>query len=257
MNKKKLVIPALIILVLSGLFAVANTYHWFGMNRNNTADLPAAKEELRKVFARFSDPASIIHIRGTIRLFDRENNDALKEQISFSYSKQGQQFSSRVGYVQTFVADSLAIQLDTVNKYIILSRVDKGSELLTAQTALPFEKFMQDTSAFKIEAVVAQNNKERSLAIKSELSPEIKMTTIFYDPVTYTIKRAEIEWWKEPLVYKNEEDFKRTWLTVLEYTYPLSGGASVSEKIRKIIIQKDGKIEPGPAYRDYQVQSSF
>jgi len=257
MNKKKLIIPAVIILVMSGLFATANNYHWFGINTGSPADLPGAKEELRKLYAKYSDPAASFNINGTIRLFDKENDDKLKEQMPFGYSKQGLQFYMRIGSQQTFFTDSLLLQLDTTNKYMIISAVNKESVPVPPSGVLPFEKFMQDTSIFKIEAVVSEKNKERALTIKSELNPEIKVSTIYYDPVTYTIRRAEIEWWKEATVYNNEDGRKKIWLTVIEYSYPASPVLPVTERIKKIIVQKNGKIEPVPAFSDYQVQSSF
>jgi hypothetical protein len=260
MNKKKILIPLAVLLILSGLVAIAGNYHWFGLNIVNktTADLPDAKEELKKLYTVYSNPDSAMHIEGTIRLFDRENEDAFKEEAKFSYSRKGKQLFSELGPIQSVMADSIIVQLDTANKYILVSKIDGAAELPAQAAGLPFEKFMQDTSAFKIEAAVSEKGKERALTIKSELNPEIKSSTLYYDPATYRISHAEIEWWKEAIVYKDEDSQKKTWLSVIRYTYPLSSGKSAAEEIKKIIvINKEGKAEPAKAYNDYSIRSSF
>lgn len=255
--KRKLIISIVIVLMMSGLFAMAGNYHWFGFNAGSPADLPAAKDELRKLYAKYSDPAASFTINGTIRLFDKENDNALKEQMPFGYSKQGTQFYMQMGGQQTFFTENMLLQLDTANKYIIVSPVNKDAMPAAESGILPFEKFMHDTSTFKIEASVSEKNKERALSIKSELNPEVRVSTIYYDPTTYTIKRAEIEWWKEAMVLNTDEDKKKIWVTVLEYNYPAQAVMPVQERIKKIIVQKNGQVEPTPAYSDYQVQSSY
>ena len=258
MNKKKIILTASVLLSVTALLAIANNFHWLGLNNgNNKEDLPDAKGELRKLYALYGKPDTSFYIKGMIRLYDHENKDALKEQTSFSYLKKRMQLYNQLGYLQTFMADSLIVQLDTINKYIMVSKVDIPSIQLQGQTGFPFEKFMQDTSAFNIKATVLEKNKERALLIKNELTPEIKSTIIYYDPVTYKITKAEIEWWKEAMVPGNDEAEKKTWLTVMEYTYPASPGISVAEKIKRIIVLKNGTAEAMPEYKDYQVHVSF
>jgi hypothetical protein len=116
---------------------------------------------------------------------------------------------------------------------------------------------MQDTSTFKIEATLTEKNNKRILTIKSDLNPEIKLSAIYYDPVTYKINKVEIEWWKETMLNENKDAEKKIWLTVMDYSYPVSPGMPVAEKIKKIITMKDGKAEPTPAYKDYQFQVTF
>jgi hypothetical protein len=258
MNKKKIILTAGVLLLVTGLLAIANNFHWLGLNSSdNKTELPDAKEELRKLYAVYNRPDTSLNIKGVIKLYDRENKDALKEKTPFSYSKKGIQQYSQLGYVQTFINDSLLVQLDTLNKYIIVSKTGAGSIPQSGQTILPFEKFVQDTSTFKIELTVTEKNKERVLTIKSDLNPGIRSSAIYYDPATYKISKAEIEWWKEAMVYENEDTDKKTWLTVMEYSYPVLSEIPVVEKIKKIIIIKDGKVEPAPAYKEYQFQVTF
>ena len=116
---------------------------------------------------------------------------------------------------------------------------------------------MQDTSTFKIDATITEKNKERVMTIKSDLSPEIRSSAIYYDPLTYKIMKIEMEWWKEAMVYGSKDMDKKTWLTVMEYKYPPSPGIFVTEEIKKIVTIKDGKAEPTPAYKDYQFEVAF
>jgi len=253
MNKRKFFIPIAVLLVLSGVFAIANNNHWLTPDHNKN-ELPDAKEELRKLYAIYNKQDTSLTINGIIRLYDRENKDALKEQTPFSYSKKGKRVFNQLGYLQTFFEDSLIVQLDTVNKYIAVSKITEGVQE-SVQNGLPFERFMQDTSTFKITATVSEKNKERALTVISELNPEIKSSVIYYDPVTYKIKKAEIEWWKEAPIYDKEAVSKKIWLTIMEYTYP--AGMSNPESIKEIIVWKDGKPEPAKAYKDYQVHVTF
>lgn len=255
--KKKLIIPVAIVLLMSGLFAVARNYHWFGINERGIADLPGAKDELRKLYSRYGNPAATFTIAGTMRLFDKEDDNKLKEQMSFGYSKQGLQCYMWMGSQQTYMTDKLVLQLDTVHKYIVISPISTDATPLSASGVLPFEKYMEDTSAFKIKAVVSEKNKERSIEIISELDPEVKLSTIYYDPGTYAIRRAEIEWWKEPMIEDSKEGRKKVWLTTIEYNYPASAQVPVAERVKNIVVEKNGKYEPVPRFSDYQVQSSF
>lgn len=260
MKKTKMVIPVVIVLVLSGFFAVANNYHWFGWHTDTGKSiLPDAKDEMRKLYSLYNKQDSSFNIKGIIRLFDRENKNVLKEETPFLYSKQGRQFSSQLGYLQTFLIDSLLIQLDTLNKYIIVSKADDqlGNAPAVAETGLPFEKFMQDTSLFKIEAIVSDSDKQRMLKIKSDLNPEIKALSIFYDPLTYTIKRVETEWWKDGGMYDSKNDGDKTWLTIIDYAYPARVDLSATEKVNKIIVRNDERISPAPAYKDYEIRVTF
>jgi hypothetical protein len=255
MNRRKIFIPIALLLVLSGLFAIANSNKWLTPD-NAKNELPDAKEELQKLYTIYNKQDTSFNINGMIRLYDKENKDVLKEQTSFSYSKKGKNVFNQIGYLRTFFDDSLVVQLDTVNKYIAVSKIVEGRRV-PVQSGLPFEKFMEDTSTFKISATVSEKNKERALTIISELNPEIKSSVIYYDPVTYKIKKAEIEWWKEAMINDQEEANKKIWLTIMEYTYPVSSGTSGPKSIKEIIVWEDGKPKPTKAYEDYQVHVTF
>lgn len=258
MNKKKIILTGGVLLLVTGLLAIANNNHWFGLNSgDDKTKLPDAKEELRKIYTLYSKPDTSFYMKGVIKLYDHENKDALKEQTPFSYLKKGMQLYSQLGYLQTFISDSLVLQFDTVNKYITVSKVDLRSVQPAGQTGLPFEKFMQDSSSFEIEATVMEKNKERALTIKSDLNTDIKSSVIYYDPLTYKIRKAEIEWWKEAMVYGTEDRDKKTWLTVMEYNFPALPGISVTEKIKKIIVLKNGTAEATTTYKDYKVHVNF
>ena len=255
MNRRKVFIPIAMLLVLSGLFAIANNNKWLTPG-NAKDELPDAKEELRKLYTIYSKQDTSFNINGMIRLYDKENKDVLKEQTTFSYSKKGKDVFNQIGYLQTFFDNSLVVQLDTVNKSIAVSKIEEGVQI-PVQSGLPFEKLMDDTSTFKISATVSEKNKERALTVISELNPEIKSSVIYYDPGTYKIKKVEIEWWKEAMINDQEEANKKIWLTIMEYTYPVSLGTSGPKSINEIIVWKDGKANPTKAYEGYQVHVTF
>jgi hypothetical protein len=258
MNKRRFIIPAIVVLVLSGLFAVAGNYHWFGGIKNSSpTNLPDAKEELKKLYLLYNRPDSSFNMEGTIRLFDRENKDAFKEETRFACYKQGKQYYSQLGYLQTFLSDTLVVQLDTVSKYITVSKISSSIRPEAMQTVLPFEKYMEDTSTFKIEATVSEKDNERSLLIKSDLTPGIKSYTVFYDPKTYRVKRIETEWWKQTATNDKEDDKNKSWLTVMEYNYPITSGLPVGERIKKIIVKDHDKIVPGQDYKEYKIRLTF
>jgi hypothetical protein len=253
--KKKLIIPGLALLVTTGLLAMVNSNHWFGSKAPGKNEFPDAKEELSKIYAVYGKADTSFTMKGRIRLFDREQKDSLAEEMPLFYCRQGAAFYGQLGYMQSFFDDGLLVQLDTVNKYIIVSKVEKEAAPV-ASSGFPLEKFMEDTSAFKIQAaVIDEKSTERVMTIKSELTPEIKSTTIFYDPVTYVIKRAKIEWWKDALVAG--EDGNKTWLTVIEYSYPAGRQVPIAEQVKKIITRKNDEVAPAPGYQNYEIRQTY
>ncbi|HET9056046.1 MAG TPA: hypothetical protein VFN30_04275 [Chitinophagaceae bacterium] len=257
-NKKKWFLPFTIAFFLCGAIAVAGKYNIQGaLFGGKKLPLPDAKQELKKIYTLYSNADSSITMEGIIRFYDKEKNDALKEQTGFYFTRNKKNFYSRLDYLQTYCADSLLIQLDTINKFIVVSKINIEVEEGHSQNILPFERFMQDTSSFKITATIKEENDERIITIQSELNPEIKSTSLYYDPVTYKIKRAEVEWWKDPLPGNDKESENKIWLANIEYRYPGISNISVENSIKKIIIINKGQVQVTEAYKDYEVKLSF
>ena len=258
MNKTKIIIPVILLLVLTGFFAIANDQHWFGWNNNTPGKARDGKEELRKLYSRYNQADSSWHINGTIRLYDGEkNNGAQQEETSFNYIKKGLEFYSSFGYTRMISGKDLVIQIDTLNKYIVISKPVAMEDGAVKQTAFPFEKFMNEKSDFKIEASVSEHNDERTLVLNNELTPEIKYCSIVYDTANYQIRRCEIAWWKDALPGTDAEAAKKVWLTRIEYHYLPPVDLSTKDKIDEVITVKNNQIIPVGIYKDYQVEKTF
>jgi hypothetical protein len=244
------------ILLVSGAVALAGNFKWLG-NRDANDELPDSREELKRLYAVYSKPDSSFAMKGVIRLHDTENKNALTEETPFQYVKVGSACYSQLGYLQTFCADSFFLQLDTLNKQILLSKFDSRLLSDVNQSLFPFEKYMNDTSSsYLVKIVAGRKGKDRSLTVTNDAIPEIKQSVVFYDPVTYRINRVEIEWWKDATAGLSEDDQNRTWFTSIDYQH-MPATMSPASKIYSIITVKNGRIELAPAFRDYEVQSTF
>lgn len=254
MKKRKIIIALIGMLFLTGLYALARNYRWIG---SGVDELPDARQEIEKIYSLYNKQDTSFTIRGVIRLLDSEKDNAVKEVTPFVYTKHQAQYYSSLGYVQTLCANGMGIQLDTVNRYIVVSRVDPSLLDNSQNSLLPFTQFMQDTATYKTTIAAVQKGREYAITITSEASPDIKKATIFYHPATYRIIKSEIEWWKSATAGLNENEQDQTWVTRIEYEHTTATGETAAERINKIVVSMNGKIEPAPAYRGYEFQSAF
>ena len=117
----------LIILVCIGLFAAAKAYLDHNKIGGDTNIHLSAEEEYKKITATFFDKNTNQHIEGEITLYDGENTSKEKEKSSFVFINYGQTFYSRLGYLQTFSNGNFVVQLDTVNKYLVILKAKDSS----------------------------------------------------------------------------------------------------------------------------------
>lgn len=236
----------LIVFVLSGFFAIGKSNNWW--RRFDTTNSIDATEEFRKLYMRFSSP---IHISGTIHVFDREENDKLVEETSFEYVADRSASYTRLDCLQTLFDGNLVVQIDTLNRVLSVSEADTDA-LPVNETAFPFERYINDTSTFRVQLTAGEEKGLRWLRIKSDLSPEIKSCVIRYDPVSGNIRETEIEWWKEFVAVENMTENK-CWVTKISYLYhPVPDVAKeVKQKTDRIIRIKKKNIEPQQAYKEY------
>jgi hypothetical protein len=254
---KKAFIPLLALIVLAGVLTAAGNYNWSGGMAGNLVNPPLAKDELKKLYAVYANPDSSLYTKGMVRLYDGEKNNKIMEEMAFSYLKKKKQFISQLGALQSLMGNSLFVQVDTVEKYIMVSKV-KDTAKAPVEIGVPYEKFLRDTAAFKIELVLTGKKTERSISIRSELNPEIKSSIVYYDTTTYKIRRMETIWWKDGVVYNDTASQKKTWLSVMDYTYSPVPATLVEDAIRRYItINAQGKAEATPAFLSYDLRSSF
>src|ERR1700694_410517 len=250
MMKKRAMYALPGILLLAGLLAFAGKGRWWQMKEGQPAGLNGP-DELRKLYERHQGSHTSLNIPGQIRLYDAEQHNLLKEETPFSYERSGTKAYGRLGYLQTFVADSIVAQLDTINHRLALSKLGG-----TDNGIFPFEKLLKDTT-FKTSVTVEDRGGERSLSIASELSPEVRSCTVIYDAHTYEIRSAEMAFWKEGLVTKESADQKKFWLAKISYRYGSVPPTGLERRIDGVVTVRNSRIEGGAPYKNYSLSSNF
>jgi hypothetical protein len=256
MRNKKIVFLTVALVMGAGLIGIAHSrqwINWFERKADNEVD---GKQELKNLYSRYIDTKLDFNISGIIFLYDRENNNALKEQAPFRHFKRGADYFMQLSHQKTYVHNGIVAQVDTLNKFIIVSKADTSLQAIAAGTSFPFEKFMADTSVFKITATVADNGKQRTLKLYNELMPQIKSAMICYNPADYTVNKTEIEWWKEQGITEKANE-KKCWLSSITYSYNTNTAFNVGEELAKIITIADQVVRPSEKYKDYEITVSL
>lgn len=251
MKKGKWLIPACIALSAVAVLAVAQTSGWW--KNAGAHELPDAKTELKRLYALYMRADTSMYVSGTIHLYDEEKIDELKETTAFASFRNGTHFYSRFGHLQTLGEDSLVVLLDTLNKRIVLSKMDKESLSNARGGIFPFESYLEDTATFRISADLSEKNGQRVLVIRSDLDPGIASCSIAYDPASGQINNAEIRWRKDNALPAGKEEEEKCWLTKIRYEYKPAARVNIKELMEKIIVVKDGKIVTTPAYSGYEL----
>jgi hypothetical protein len=243
------------LLLLSTLTAATAGYRWWRDHDKKSAApliLPSAREELQKLARWYRQPAdSPVCVTGTIRIYDRENRDSLKETRTFRYVRSGKGYYMQLSYLQTFCDGAWLVQLDTVNHQLVVEKAPAGDAATVMNFVTPPEKLFSDTAQFRTTGTVMEEGKERSLRMTSELNPEIRSATLYYDTLTYRIGRAGIEWWKPGTAA--DEKGEKVWLAKIDYQYPPVQKMDLRLKIRSIVDIDGRQVTAVGVYRDYDL----
>jgi len=255
MSFKKLILSALL---LSLLTAATAGYRWW-KSRDKTPALqrvlPSAPEELQKLIQQYRRKAdSSASVAGTIRIYDRENKDLLKESKTFRYLRYGMEYYMQLSSLQFFCDGIWLVQLDTVNRQIVVEKAPPGGPGGMMSLAPPPEIFFSDTARLRISGTVMAEGDQRSLRLQSELNPEIRSSTLFYDTLSYQLNKAEIERWKPGT--SPDEKGDKIWLVKIDYQYPPAEKMDLRKKIKSIVSIDGHRVIPGAAYRDYEVNAN-
>lgn len=249
MKAKTIAIVTLLISI--GLFGLAQTAGWI----NWLGEMPGreydGKEEFKKLYNRYNGSGNF-DITGTILLYDVENNNALKEQTSYRSARAGNNLYTQLGCQKTYVVDGLIVQLDTLQKFIIVSALDQQLQEQNASPAFPLESFLNNTSVFSINATVTDNGKDRILKLDGDAMPQVKAAFIYYDPADYSIQKAEIEWWKDQGI-SERPDAKKCWLSQVRYARPGKAIPDISGELEKILSIRDGNVVVNAPYQGYEL----
>ncbi|MFT3827199.1 MAG: hypothetical protein QM731_24950 [Chitinophagaceae bacterium] len=260
-NKKTWLFTAVLLVAATGVsLAIAgNRLHWFngttpvaGPDKEVAED---GREEYKKLYTRYTTDKDSLAMEGIITLYDGEDAKAAREEQPFRFCRKDGKMYTQLGYVHTFYNGELLVQLDTVSRRIIISKTDKKTvKKATQQQSLDF--MFADTSNFKLSSLVSGNGVERTLTFTSDFNPEVKECRITYTPGTYTMKKADIQWWKEGAI-RDTSAVTSVWITHIEYKSWLVRNIDIDAMIAAIVSVKKKEVVLQPAYSDYQLYKTF
>lgn len=249
------------VLLLSLLTAATAGYHWWkGSDRAVISpaaprEMPPVAEEFQKLMRSYRRAAdTLASVAGTIRIYDQENNSALKETRAFRFVRCGAGYFMQLSSLQAFCDGKWLVQLDTANRQIAVSKAPAGGPDEMMTMVAPPERLFSDTARFRIRGLVEPEEGGRSLRLESELNPEIRSSTMFYDTASYQLNKAVIEWWKPGTALDDRGD--KIWLVKIDYRYPPAEKIKIREKIRSIVSIDARGVTPAAAYRDYNVNAN-
>lgn len=254
-NRKIIILVIILALVVSGMAIAGSRAGWFKTSKTIN-ELPDAKQEYKRVVDRFMGD-SIINIGGAVTLCDGESPSVIKERLAYRFIKHHDQYYSQFGPVLSLCNGKAVVQLDTMNQLIMVANVipEKGKKNRGIQPSL--DVLLDENADYKIVGKVTQrNNNERSLTMQSDFNPQIKSCELTYDPKTYRIKRAVIQWWKDGGSGLGRTTQDQVWISNIEYQQLSGGDINISEEINKIITIKKDQIKPADKYQNYQLHVS-
>ncbi|OQP63236.1 hypothetical protein A3860_25440 [Niastella vici] len=254
MQKKKAIIFIILAVAVSGLSVAGSLTGWFN-KAEVVNELPGAKEEYQRIYDRIKNDTSL-NLEAAINLYDGEAPSAIMETTTCRYIKRQNKYYSQFSYLQTFCNGNLMVQLDTVNKVVVVSPV-KGEKKRNKRFMEPtIDMLFNEQADFRITGKVTQkNDNEREISCQSDFNPEIRSFDITYDPVTYQVKRATIQWWKEGSMTE-QPAANKVWISHIDYRQMPPATINIDEEISKIITIKKDQIEPAVGYQDYQLHVS-
>lgn len=255
MKKGKFVLLSVLIVVVAGIAAAANYSTWF-RGLILAEELPDARVEYRKIIENLLQRDSAINLEGTILLYDGEEKSTVKENNDFRLFRKADQLYSRLAYLETFCDGKYMVQLDTVEQVIVVAKAGDIPELSSRGTRPALDLLFKDTAAFRIVGQSAKPGQNRKISLQTDLDPRIRLYTISYDPNTYQIRNAEIEWWKNEFDFENT-DTTKVWITNIDYRYPAARDLNVPEMMSKVVQVNQDKAEPANQYKYYRLNVAF
>jgi len=253
MQKRKIIILIIGVVILSGVAIAGTRAGWFNTPVINN-ELPDAKDEFERISDRMKADTSL-NLAGTITLYDGEKPAEVKEKATCRYIRKGYQFYSQLGYLQTFSDGKLIVQLDTVNQMIAVAKVATGKRERKRMMQPSLDMLFDENADFGIIGKVTQTNEhERTIVLQSDFNPEVKSYALTYDPATYRVSGAVIQWWKDGGAIKETMASNKVWISHIDYQQSPASDLDIHEAINNIItINKDG-VAPALLYQAYQLQ---
>ena len=258
-NKKKITVLVLSVICISVLALagkqVADKYA-HRENKINLSALPPAKDEYTKLVQHFLHPDSASVIKGTVKLYDGASPERVKEKSDFISIRDGSSFYSKISFTEVICDGKWYVQIDTLHKQLLITALNENQVKAPLSPAMGglFDRLFSDTATFKVSGTVTGNDLERLITIKSDFNPEIQYFTLRYSPADYSIRGAEIRFWKNrrPDADTTEEQ-KNSWITKIEYRQAGKKLVNINDRINQVFKIKGHTMEPAAAYHDYKV----
>jgi len=256
MRQKKMILvltltAAVSLLAVAGkLIADKNKGH-----RIAGTELPSAKEEYARLIRKFISPDSTVQMTGNVTVLDGAQPNVEKERSSFQYVRKGRNFYSSLSFMQTFFNGKFMVQLDSLHKVIFISQVNDSTQTQPGlDPVLLSNKLFSDTASFKVSGTVSGDDKLRILTIASDFNPEIQNFTISYSPADYSMKSAEVRFYKNGRrVEGNADDGSNVWISKVDYKESQMKDLDMDGMISKIFVIRQGQIVPTASYINYRV----
>jgi hypothetical protein len=256
--KKKIIILVLLtatvsMLAIAGKLIVDNKG---GHPRTDAPALPSAKEEYARLMQRIMSPGSSLHMEGDINLYDGAHPDVVKEKSSFVCVQEGRNAYSRMSCQETFFNGKFLVQLDSLHKLLFITPVSDSAQNQPAfsDPLSLANRLFSDTASFKVSGTVTGDDRLRHITITSDFNPEIQNFTVNYSPSDYSMKSAEIRFYKSG---RREDvpgsDSTNVWISRINYRESRMKDPDVNSMISRIFTIDKDQIVPAVAYRDYKI----
>jgi len=218
--------------------------------------LPPARDEYAKLIQKFLAPASAVRLSGEISLYDGGHPNMVKEKSTFTFIRNGQNVYSRLSFQETLFNGKFLVQVDSLHKLVFITPVRPGEQ----EQGVPGDpvgltsKLFSDTATFKVSGSISGDDNLRSIIITSDFNPEIQQLTIWYSPADYSMKMAEVRFYKNGRRdAESVADPNELWISKVVYHEPPAKDPDVNERMGKIFTTHGHQIEPTAAYSNYRV----
>lgn len=243
------------VLALAGK-QVVDTYGKKNSPKVNHTAFPPARDEYAKLVEKFLHPDSASAVSGTISLYDGEHPGVLKEKTDFISVRNGQQYYSKMSFVEVACNGRWFMQVDSLHKLLMVAGV---LERLPSVPPMPsmggvMDKLFSDTASFRVSGTVSGDDLERSITLHSDFNPEIQSFTFLYSPADYSIKGAEIRFWKSRLPEADTAGAAaKVWISKIAYNRGRPASVDINSEMSRIFSVKRNRVVPAAAYRDYSI----
>ena len=224
--------------------------------RRNYVALPPAKDEYAKLLQRFVQADSTTLISGTVTLYDGEQPGVLKEKSDFLSVKEGKSFYSKISGVEMMYNGKYYAQADSLHKILMVAGVLEALPDSPVQPAVGgmVDKWFSDTASFRVAGEVSGDDKERTITIHSDFNPGIQYFTLRYSPANYSVKGAEIRFWKNNRAEADTLAGKdKVWISRIEYGTGHADRTDVNQQMSRVFKVEKHRVITTPAYSDYRI----